>query len=181
MTTYPDTVQQAFHDWNEHRAYVDNGGNYRLRPEAATPTHRPRGGIAPWNKDVKRLFPSCAEFHAAAQAAAQESLEPGLLTEEEAQLVIGAIPLQALPAADTGEEWVVFKYQRRRVLDAFGCLVAEAQTGEQAARIVSDHNAMPKLIDALKGVAIMLNTELANYESEPWAQRVRKALNGGHQ
>lgn len=29
---------------------------------------------------------------------------------------------------------------------------------------------------ALRGVAIMLNTELERYESEPWAQRVRAAL-----
>lgn len=30
--------------------------------------------------------------------------------------------------------------------------------------------------EALRGVAIMLNTELAKYENEPWAQRVRAAL-----
>lgn len=63
-----ESIQQAFRDWNESRAYIDNGGNYRVRPEAATPTHRPRGKVAPWNKEVKRLFSSCAEFHAAAQA-----------------------------------------------------------------------------------------------------------------
>jgi hypothetical protein len=63
---YSDTVQQAFRDWNEHRAYVDNGGNYRVRPEAATPTHRPRGKIAPWNREVKRLFANCHDFHVAA-------------------------------------------------------------------------------------------------------------------
>src|SRR5215208_445304 len=65
--TYSAAVQQAFDDWNEHRAYVDNGHNYRVRPEAATPTHRPSGKIAPWNKEVKRLFPSSADFHAAAK------------------------------------------------------------------------------------------------------------------
>jgi hypothetical protein len=69
QTDYPPTVRQAFRDWNEHRAYVDNGGNYRVRPEPATPTHRPSGKVASWNKEVKRLFPSCAEFHAAAQIA----------------------------------------------------------------------------------------------------------------
>lgn len=71
MNQYSPAVQRAFRDWNENRAYLDNGGNYRVRPEAATPTHRPKGKIAPWNKEVKRLFPSCAEFHAAAQADAQ--------------------------------------------------------------------------------------------------------------
>lgn len=30
--------------------------------------------------------------------------------------------------------------------------------------------------EALRGVAIMLNTKLAEYENEPWAQRVRAAL-----
>ena len=64
---YSPLVQQAFRDWNDKRAYVDNGRNYRVTSESATPTHRPSGKIAPWNKEVKRLFPSCAEFHAAAQ------------------------------------------------------------------------------------------------------------------
>jgi hypothetical protein len=66
--SYSDAVQQAFRDWIERRAYVDNGRNYRVRLEPATPTRRPSGKIAPWNKEVKRLFPSCAEFHAAATA-----------------------------------------------------------------------------------------------------------------
>ena len=66
-TTYSPAVQQAFRDWNQHRAYVDNGRNYRVRLEAATPTHRPSGKIAPWNREVKRLFPSCTEFHATAK------------------------------------------------------------------------------------------------------------------
>lgn len=67
MGEYSNAVNQAFVDWNTNRAYVDNGRNYRVRPEAATPTHRPKGKIATWNKEVKRLFPSSAEFHAAAQ------------------------------------------------------------------------------------------------------------------
>lgn len=37
-------------------------------------------------------------------------------------------------------------------------------------------NALVAAVAALKGVSIMLNTELAKYESEPWAQRVRAAL-----
>lgn len=65
-TMYSTTIQDAFRAWIDHRAYLDNGRNYRLRPEPATPTRRPSGQIAPWNKEVKRLFPSCAEFHQAA-------------------------------------------------------------------------------------------------------------------
>jgi len=74
MSDYSPAVQQAFRDWNERRAYLDNGRNYRVRPEAATPTHRPSGRIAPWNKEVKRLFADSGEFHRAAKAARR--LEP---------------------------------------------------------------------------------------------------------
>lgn len=63
---YSTTIKEAFRLWIGNRVYVDGGRNYRLRPEAATPTHRPSGKVAPWNKEVKRLFPSCAEFHEAA-------------------------------------------------------------------------------------------------------------------
>lgn len=66
MSVYSNAVKQAFQDWNSNRAYLDNGRNYRVRSEPATPTYRPRGKIASWNKEVKRLFPSCAEFHVAA-------------------------------------------------------------------------------------------------------------------
>ena len=65
---YSPTIKQAFRDWNEHRAYLDNGGNYRVRSEPATPTHRPSGKIAPWNREVKRLFADSGEFHRAAKA-----------------------------------------------------------------------------------------------------------------
>ncbi|MBI2037241.1 MAG: hypothetical protein HYT14_02680 [Candidatus Liptonbacteria bacterium] len=70
-------LQQAFADWNANKAYVDNGGNYRVRPEPATPTAHPRGAIAPWNKEVKRAFKDSEEFHAAAQAAQAERIGPG--------------------------------------------------------------------------------------------------------
>lgn len=50
------------------------------------------------------------------------------------------------------------------------------ESPELAVQIVRDHSALDVAIPALKGVAIMLNTELARYESEPWAQRVRAAL-----
>jgi hypothetical protein len=66
-TEYSTAVQQAFRDWNSNRAYLDNGGNYRVRPEPATPTHRPAGKIAPWNREVKRLFADSGEFHRAAK------------------------------------------------------------------------------------------------------------------
>lgn len=73
---YSPAVQQAFRDWNEGRAYVDNGRNYRVRPEAATPTHRPSGKIAPWNREVKRLFADSGKFHRAAkESRRQESHE----------------------------------------------------------------------------------------------------------
>lgn len=52
--------------------------------------------------------------------------------------------------------------------------VEEAQT--RAARIVRAVNSHDALVGALKGVAIMLNTELEKYQGEPWAQRVRAAL-----
>lgn len=68
ITETSAAIRQAFRDWNERRAYLDNGGNYRVRSEPATPTHRPGGKIAPWNKEVKRRFASCSEFHAAAVA-----------------------------------------------------------------------------------------------------------------
>src|ERR1041385_7691740 len=64
---YSAAVRQAFRDWNEHRAYLDNGRNYRVRSEPATPTHRPSGKIAPWNREVKRMFADCGEFHRAAR------------------------------------------------------------------------------------------------------------------
>ncbi len=65
MIGYSPSVQQAFRDWNERRAYVDNQRNYRVKRQGSS-----SGPIAPWNKEVKRLFPSCAEFHAAAKSEA---------------------------------------------------------------------------------------------------------------
>lgn len=161
--SYSPAVQQAFHDWNEHRAYVDNGGNYRVRPEAATPTHRLSGKIAPWNKEVKRLFPSGAEFH----AAARESLEPRLLTEEEAQLVIGAIPLQALSPPATSGEWegresglIVSTSGNVRFIarmEPHGPN-GELDESDRAAmrRIIADHNAVPKLVAVLNSAKLLL-------------------------
>jgi hypothetical protein len=45
-----------------------------------------------------------------------------------------------------------------------------------ADRIVHCVNCHDELLEALKGVAIMLNTELESYEGEPWAQKARAAL-----
>lgn len=63
---YSPAIQDAFRAWVERRVYLDNGGNYRLRPEPATPTYSPRGKVAPWNREVKRMFANSGEFHKAA-------------------------------------------------------------------------------------------------------------------
>lgn len=52
-------------------------------------------------------------------------------------------------------------------------LVRESIADNQHTTLVEQRD---KLVEALKGVAIMLNTELERYEQEPWAQRVRNAL-----
>ncbi len=62
-------LDQAFADWKSNKAYVDGAGNYRVRPEPATPTHKVSGTVAPWNKEVKRLYPTSAEFNVAAREA----------------------------------------------------------------------------------------------------------------
>lgn len=95
------------------------------------------------------------------------------------------------PAPDAEGEWKTFgrivhhpiRDERGDSVDRFQLQVENTngllEPGEAeriAARIARDHSAVPKLIEALKGVAIMLNTELERYESEPWAQRVRAAL-----
>ncbi len=42
--------------------------------------------------------------------------------------------------------------------------------------IVTACNSHDKLLEACKGVAIMLNTVLCNFDDEPWAMRVRSAI-----
>lgn len=82
-----------------------------------------------------------------------------------------------------GEEWRVHRLPGERrdavVADSRGDkLICEA-TPEDAATIIRDHRLaalVPGLVEALKGVSIMLNTELERYESEPWAQRVQAAI-----
>lgn len=60
-TKYPPVIEQAFRCWNEHRAYVDDNDNYRVKQRGSV-----HGPIASWNRAVKELFPSYREFHAAA-------------------------------------------------------------------------------------------------------------------
>jgi hypothetical protein len=69
---YSDSIQQAFRDWNDSSAYLDNHGNYRVRKRSADGYLSPSGPIASWNKEVKRRFVNCSEFHAAAVASKGE-------------------------------------------------------------------------------------------------------------
>lgn len=62
ITETSAAIRQAFADWNEHRAYLDNGGNYRVKRDGGS-----NGPIALWNKEVKRLFADSGEFHRAAR------------------------------------------------------------------------------------------------------------------
>jgi hypothetical protein len=68
------SILQAFRDWNDSSAYLDNNGNYRVRTRGADGYLSPRGKIAPWNKEVKRAFADSGEFHRAARSARR--LEP---------------------------------------------------------------------------------------------------------
>lgn len=56
---------------------------------------------------------------------------------------------------------------------------------EQIVNAMNQHSTLitqrERLLEALKGVAIMLNTELEKYDSEPWAQRVREAITTSEQ
>jgi hypothetical protein len=58
-------IEHAMQDWASGAAYLDNGGNYRLKGENSR-----RGKIAPWNKTAKRTFPSALELHRACAEAA---------------------------------------------------------------------------------------------------------------
>ena len=64
---YPAAVRTAFQDWLSKRAYLDSGGNYRVRAD--------KRRIASWNKEVKRAFPSVREVHRAAVQYGQETKE----------------------------------------------------------------------------------------------------------
>lgn len=60
---YSPSIQQAFKDWKEGRAYIDNAKNYRVKTE-----RRSSGNVAAWNQEIKRLFPTVSDFHKAATA-----------------------------------------------------------------------------------------------------------------
>lgn len=69
------------------------------------------------------------------------------------------------------------------VLNENGSEIVSEVHEHVAKKILNDHNQHAalveqrfSLIEALKGVAIMLNTNLLSYDDEPWAQRVRNAL-----
>lgn len=72
------------------------------------------------------------------------------------------------------EEWRVFEHSCKRILDANGILVAEAQTEEQAEQIVSEHNAHRKLVEALMNIHHAFETGVD--ARSRWAHKVRAAL-----
>ncbi len=60
-------VQQAIADWKSGRAYLDNAGNYRLKPvDDEDRVTGNRGPIASWNKTAKAAFKDTSELSAAA-------------------------------------------------------------------------------------------------------------------
>lgn len=75
---------------------------------------------------------------------------------------------------------------RLQRVDGYGDMVAGVYTFDTAAifedlrevlaAYADNQREIAALREALKGVAIMLNTELDGYEDEPWARRVRAAL-----
>lgn len=80
---------------------------------------------------------------------------------------------------EQGQYRVVNLYDTDYLIDGQHVVVLQASRApsvEDMKGIAKKFNALDAAIPALKGVAIMLNTELAKYESEPWAQRVRAAL-----
>jgi hypothetical protein len=89
-------------------------------------------------------------------------------------------PNTAQPIPDTEGEWsYTVVTGRHKIHNAQGQQVATADSEESAAQIVADHKAAKSqalLVEAWRGVAIMLNTELKSFECEPWAQKVRAAL-----
>src|SRR5687767_12641917 len=56
-------------------------------------------------------------------------------------------------------------------------IIARYVDVKEAAEIICNHALTPKLVNALREVEAMLNTELArDYESQPWARQVRAVL-----
>lgn len=77
------------------------------------------------------------------------------------------------PEPDAGEEWRVFEFQRLRVLNKTGRLVADAQTEAEAAQIVSDHNAIPKIVAALEAAQKYIS---AGYQPPELMDQIDTAL-----
>jgi hypothetical protein len=56
-----ETLKQAFSDWKNRKAYIDNNGNYHVKNEGKSSEK-----IASWNKYIKKMYNSVSEFHKAA-------------------------------------------------------------------------------------------------------------------
>lgn len=67
-------------------------------------------------------------------------------------------------------------YQGGNVVHAEDYEALRALNAVQADSIKEFQREQRLMLDALRGVAIMLNTELERYNDEPWAQRVRAAI-----
>lgn len=71
-----DLLLQAFRDWTGNRAYLDNSGNYHLKPRveiAGVESYAGKGPIAHWNRLVKHTYATNEAFHKAAHAAGQQA------------------------------------------------------------------------------------------------------------
>jgi hypothetical protein len=66
MYNYSPSIIEAFGEWVGKKAYLNNRGSYCTRPYTASPTNHPKGKVATWDKEVKKIFKDCSEFHEAA-------------------------------------------------------------------------------------------------------------------
>lgn len=69
---------------------------------------------------------------------------------------------------------VIGGQHQETIADVYG--FSSNRSEANAYLIVTAVNEREAMVEALKGVAIMLNTSLEKYDSEPWAQRVRAVL-----
>ena len=53
-----EILKQAYADWNNGKAYIDNNGNYHIRKTGSS-----SGAIASWNKNIKTMYKDVSEFH----------------------------------------------------------------------------------------------------------------------
>lgn len=63
VETEEQVLSHAFDAWLSNHAYIDGNGNYHCKD-----MYKSSGPIAPWNKTIKRLYPSYRAFHDAAIA-----------------------------------------------------------------------------------------------------------------